>query len=122
MTLSRITSSETYFYTCWPVLDQMPVELPTNWPNIAHAITKNITTFDMNSFRDGKKGGNDGKKGKKSVKVSDAQDRGSGLDPNLERFRFPGGSRSVPISREVIEQLRNFLLSLPNASERGLNQ
>ena len=33
---------------------------------------------------------------------------------------YSGGSKSVQIPAEVIQYLRDFLLSLPGASERGL--
>lgn len=40
--------------------------------------------------------------------------------PKKAEIVYTGGSKAVPIPAEVIQHLRDFLLSLPGSSERGL--
>lgn len=55
-----------------------------------------------------------------SKKNKKRKKRGDASSEEAEIIVFTGGSKAVPIPAEIIQQLHNFLLSLPGASDRGL--
>lgn len=90
----------------------MPVEVPSNWLTFTQSFNRYTTNaFSMNPFQDASKMGN--RNSRMPAKLSKA-------NPHDAQPTFYEGSKSVQIPAEVIQYLRDFLLSLPGASERGL--
>ena len=98
--------------TSHTLLNQMPVEFPSNWLTFTPSFNNtNNTTFSMYPFYDASKMGN--RNSMMPAKLFEA-------NPHDVQPVYYEGSKSVPIPAEVIQNLRAFLLSLPGASERGL--
>ena len=90
----------------------MPVEFPSNRLAFTSSYNKiNVAMFSVNPFHDASNMGN--KTSRMPAKLSKA-------NPEDAQPIFTEGSKSVQVPAEVIQYLRDFLLSLPGASERGL--